>query len=58
MMPFDFTGCWVGPDLGEKMAASSRAQANEYSVELQLSTKVFVPTVSHSHLLPLQETLQ
>ena len=40
MRPFDFTGCWVGPDLGEKMAASSRAQANEYSLELQLSTKV------------------
>ena len=58
MMPFDFTGCWVEPDFREKMAASSRAQVNEYSLELLLSTKVFVPTVSHSHLLPLQETVQ
>ena len=29
-------GCWVGPGLGEKMAASRRAHANECSPELPL----------------------
>ena len=32
-------GCWVGPGLGEKMAASRRAHANEHLLEL-------LPTVS------------
>ncbi|KAJ8777455.1 hypothetical protein J1605_014838 [Eschrichtius robustus] len=49
------TGCWVGPDLGEKIAASRTAHA---VLPRSTATNVSVPAVSHSCPLPFPETLR
>ena len=46
----------MGPDLGEKMVASRKAHANEYSQELPSSVSLSPQQAADT--LPLQETLQ
>ena len=49
-------GCWVGPGLGDKMAASGRAHTNEYSQ--YLLHQCLCPQSEPQVLPPPQETLQ
>ena len=50
------SGYHVGPDFGEKMVASRKAHASEYSQELPSSVSLSPQQATDT--LPLQETLQ